>query len=389
MKIEQNGYDNPEAVETFEVEERPEAAALRRIIEAHAAGQPPTPEDVDRLQATHTAETPALDIPSTIDNLLADDHHRREAAWQQIEPLLDTDYPVKVNQWNFPTPEREWLIPNWLPTGRIGMLTGEGEKGKSLLAVQLAVSISTRGGHWEERGDKNLPKEWIGPGTRLPFPAVKAGKVIFAGWEDEAGEVRRRLNFIEAAERKADATEPLAERLANRFTYIDAARFGPVWGRPAQHATPTLTRIGKWLRQQCEKDNACLLILDPLINAYGADENANEDAAQFMADWGGWARDTKCAVLILHHPPKNDSTTNDNAYRGASAWSAEARFHWQLTGQKVEKVDKPNDVLKRRKGNYAHPEAAKEIYLKKDKSTGWIWALGSPPTTGERTDDDL
>ena len=52
-------------------------------------------------------------------------------------------------------------------------------------------------------------------------------------------------------------------------------------------------------------------------------------------------------------------------------------------------MDKPNDVLKRRKGNYAHPEAAKEIYLKKDKTTGWIWALGAPPTTGEGTDDDL
>ena len=140
-------------------------------------------------------------------------------------------------------------------------------------------------------------------------PQSKHGRVVIAGWEDEADEVRRRLNRIEAVERNADATAPLAKRLADRFTYIDAARFGPVWGRPAQHATPTLTRIGRWLRQQCEQDDACLLILDPLINAYGADENANEDAAQFMADWGGWARDTSCAVLILHHPAKGDSTS--------------------------------------------------------------------------------
>ena len=70
---------------------------MRRIIEARGVGQPPAPEDVARLQALHTAETPALDIPSTIDDLLADEPMRREAAWEKIEPFLDTDYPVKVN----------------------------------------------------------------------------------------------------------------------------------------------------------------------------------------------------------------------------------------------------------------------------------------------------
>ena len=131
---------------------------------------------------------------------------------------------------------------------------------------------------------------------------MQAGKVIIANWEDEAEEVRRRLNWIENQERKAGKTTPLAERLSDRFAYIDMARFGPVWGRqgPGSRAASDLTTVGLWLRRQVEKLREqdepdklpYLLIFDPLINAFGADENANEDAAQFMANWGGWGRDT-------------------------------------------------------------------------------------------------
>lgn len=339
------------------------------------------------LVLTRTEERVAAGIPPDDDDhaLLSQQRTRIDAALAGAAPT-----PKLITDWSkVEITKRQWIIPNWLPAGRIGLLTGEGEKGKSLLAVQLAVSMATGGGSWEDRGN-GVATEWTGPGTPTPFPAVQAGKVIIANWEDEAEEVRRRLNWIENQERKADKTTPLAKRLSNHFAYIDMARFGPVWGRqgPGPRAAPDLTTIGRWLRRQIEQLHEqdkppYLLIFDPLINAYGADENANEDAAQFMADWGGWARENNCAVLILHHPSKGDKNNEDHGYRGASAWSAEARFHWQLTDR--EDNGNRQTILKCRKNSYAAKPPP--IILQKDMTTHWVWTAKGADERPERKEN--
>ena len=291
--------------------------------------------------------------------------HQKHAR-AKIEILLGKEgmrVPQVVSDWNFAVPDREWLIPDWLPAGRIGLLTGEGEKGKSLLALQLAARMAIGGGLW------------LGRGVNEVMPAVTDGAVVIAHWEDEKEEVRRRISWIEGADRSDDAERSMVARVKDRLRYIDLARFGPVWGRigEGRYAQTGITPIGQWLREQCKQANAKLLILDPLINAYGADENANEDAAQFMADWGGWAREENCSVLLCHHPSKTDA--EDHGFRGASAWSAEARFHWQLMDQQMgEDGNKRKvDLLRCRKASYALRPAP--VYLQKDKSTGWIWRV--------------
>ena len=289
---------------------------------------------------------------------------QQKHARAQIEILLGKEgirVPQVVSHWNFAVPDREWLIPDWLPAGRIGLLTGEGEKGKSLLALQLAARMAAGGGLW------------LGRGVNEVMPAVSDGIVVIAHWEDEKEEVRRRISWIEGADRSDGADRSMVACMKDSLRYVDLARFGPVWGRigEGRHAQTGLTTTGQWLREQCKQ--AKLLILDPLINAYGADENANEDAAQFMADWGGWAREEDCTVLLCHHPSKTDA--EDHGFRGASAWSAEARFHWQLTDQQVgEDGEKRKvDLLRCRKASYALRPAP--VYLQKDKTTGWIWRV--------------
>ena len=263
--------------------------------------------------------------------------------------------PQVISDWNFAVPDREWLIPDWLPAGRIGLLTGEGGKGQESAALQLAAHMAAGGGLW------------LGRGVNEVMPAVSDGVVVIAHWEDEKDEVRRRISWIESADRS------MVARMKDRLRYVDLARFGPVWGRSGEgrHVQTGLTSTGRWLREQCKQ--ARLLILDPLINAFGADENANEEAAQFMADWGGWAREEDCAVLLCHHPSKTD--VEDHGFRGASAWSAEARFHWQLLDQKLDGDGGKNkvDLLRCRKASYALRPAP--VYLQKDKTTGWIWRV--------------
>ena len=341
----------------------PGAQELKRINTAIAAGRTPDRDDIEAVRRLRpSGGMSETEIDQLIEALHSDSSETALLAWTRISKLIRYRSWNEQTKWDFQAPDREWLIKDWLPLGRIGLLTGEGEKGKSLLALQLAAKMAGGGGHW------------LGRGVKETMPAVSEGVAVIANWEDEADEARRRLNWLENADRADGQTTPLAKRVDESLRYLEMAQAGPVW------TADGLSLIGRQLRDYCEEHKARLLVLDPLINAYGASENANEEAAHFMADWGGWAQEAKCAVLICHHPPKADRRAGqegaDHGFRGASAFSAEARFYWQLTDKKEN--DKPAiTVLRRRKGNYADPNAAKEIYLDKSKKTHWIWRVAA------------
>lgn len=349
MKIETNGYDSPEAVETFEVEERPEAAALRRIIDAYAAGQPPAPEDVARLQALHTAETPQLNIKETIDDLLADEPRRREAAWENIAPLLQPPPRVSRPLSKIPhPPPRQWIIPNWLPRGRFGMLTGEGGRGKSWLALQLAAAMCREGGD----------PHWLG--NAMP-PAATGQSVLIATWEDEPGEYVRRLS-------------PNTAAALDSLHVIDMAGAGPLWGTPTGGFTQTravLLTTGETVRKAAIHNNADLLIIDPLAAAYGANENDRAAVREFVSSWDRWGIENDCAVMIIAHPPKSPSTQPSNSaitgYSGSTDWHSASRWRWELTHQS----DSDTTTLKCAKASYAIPPD--NIPIKRNDQPPYQW----------------
>ena len=339
----------------------PGAQELKRINAAVAAGRTPDRDDIEAVRRLRpSGGMSKTEIVQLIESLHSGDSATAQLAWTQISKLIRYRSWNEKKEWAFQAPDREWLIKDWLPLGRIGLLTGEGEKGKSLLALQLAAKMAGGGGLW------------LGRGLNEAMPAVSEGVAVIANWEDEADEARRRLNWIENADRADGQTTSLAERLDRRLRYLEMAQAGPVW------TAEGLSLFGRQLRDYCEEHDARLLVLDPLINAYGTSENANEEAAHFMADWGGWAQEASCTVLLCHHPPKADRKDRkegaDHGFRGASAFSAEARFYWQLTDQK-ENDEPAITVLRRRKGNYADPNASKEIYLDKSQKTHWIWRV--------------
>ena len=353
----------------------PGTQELRRINAAVAAGRTPAKANIEAVRRLRPpggiSETEVLYL---IEALHSDNSEAARQAWPQISELIRYRSWNEQKGWDFQAPDREWLIKDWLPLGRIGLLTGEGEKGKSLLALQLAAKMASGGGLW------------LGRGVKVTMPAVSEGIAVIANWEDEADEARRRLNWIENADRTDDQTTPLAKRVGENLRYLEMAQAGPVW------TADGLSLIGRQLRDYCEEHDARLLVLDPLINAYGTSENANEEAAHFMADWGGWAQEASCTVLLCHHPPKADRRDRqegaDHGFRGASAFSAEARFYWQLTDKK-ENDEPAITVLRRRKGNYADPNAPKEIYLDKSQKTCWIWRVaGDQPQQQQQADSD-
>lgn len=176
------------AGETVLIRPRAGALELARIVDATRAGQKPDPADVAAVKALH----PGDEAESAIDGVLkgrdpADliyDLHRgdfetRQAAWRQVAQLLPADVLREnveiVDSWaELEAPAREWLIPAWLPAGRIGMVSGQGGKGKTWMLLQLAAAMAS--------GER----EWLGwaSGPDKAVLPVEPGAAVFASSGD-------------------------------------------------------------------------------------------------------------------------------------------------------------------------------------------------------------
>ena len=218
----------------------------------------------------------------------------------------------QAQAWQTTPPEREWLIPAWLPRGRVGLLAGTGGTGKSRLALQLAAAIAAGASDWlpGSHGDHKLS-------VHAPSHAV------IASWEDEADEIGRRLHGIDQADAIGDRLHALGPT-------------GSLWepdpkGTRQTSTTGVLSQTGQALRRYCELVQARLLVIDPLAAAYGLNENDRALVRQFMADWDAWAQAARCTVMIVSHPPKNESK-----YSGSTDWHAASRWFWTLGLENTE-----------------------------------------------------
>ena len=130
----------------------------------------------------------------------ADENQRRQAMdrllfWAEERRPLDTH-----TEWEAFTPDSlEWIIDGWLPAGRIGILSGQGGRGKSRLALQLAAAMAS--GQADFLG---------GPPTAYGISrrTVQSGAqtVVYASWEDDRHEVGRRLRALSTAHDRCEGS---------------------------------------------------------------------------------------------------------------------------------------------------------------------------------------
>ena len=161
--------------------------------------------------------------------------------------------------WTGPWPEREWLIPGWLPVGRLGMLSGRGGRGKSRLVLQLAARMAAM----PAASGPFVPAA-SGPGNdtavsdaNLALDTTHAGTVVYASWEDEREEAGRRI-----AKFGADGLAVPGD-LAGRLRYLDLRGEGPLWGPLGEGrslaAVGGLSAVGRRVRATCEALDARVL----------------------------------------------------------------------------------------------------------------------------------
>lgn len=203
--------------------------------------------------------------------------------------------------------------------------------------------------------------EWILPtvsqlAEQNLAPALQeAAPVVWATWEDEPDELRRRYAWNRTLRKEGSRTLQVTEHLH----VVDLAGFGPLWaplGEGSTHVATKagLTAAGGRLRRICQTAGARLLVVDPLAAAYASDENNRGLVRSFMSDWDGWSRATGCATLMIAHPPKGSSKEDAATYSGSTDWEAASRTAWYL-GEDTQNLDK------KAKAAGATPETA--LYL--------------------------
>ena len=289
-------------------------------------------------------------------NALADTAERLRGAGPYLSPLTW----AMIGE---PQPRR-WLIDRWLPAGSVALLTGEGGAGKSRLALQLAAGVAA---------NRSSPDAWIEGETapRIGKAVPEGGtSVVYATWEDRGDEMARRLSQI-----SGEPAQWCQPSTLDNLKMLDLAGHGPLWSAASRYDAPSLTPLGRAVRQVVEDTQAGLLILDSLAAVYGANENDRGQVRDFMASWDAWASAADCTVLIIGHPPKSAA-----GYSGSTDWHSAARARWEIskdplqTGPRGGRQEPTHWKLAMVKSNYGPEPPA--LCLDWDH-TGPRWAVAS------------
>ena len=273
-------------------------------------------------------------------------------------------------------PQRTWLIDRWLPEGRAGLFTGEGGRGKSWLALQLAASLAAGEPEWLPGADLDL--------LDAPHAPIKSGAtaVIWTA-EDEPAEAHRRLDIM----------QPLGGGLdtADRLHVIDASGEGALWAPDEKirySAVGAPTDAGERLRNYCAEYPPRLLVVDNLAAAFACNENDRAMVRAFMTSWDGWARETKCAVMFVAHPSRAHTD-----FSGSTDWRAAARWLWSFGLKPIDDKDgktKDSDKapkLENLKSNYSPDGEGSHFWVHKQRSARWTATdkyMGESPENSAR-----
>jgi hypothetical protein len=185
-----------------------------------------------------------------------------------------------------PSPRR-WLVESLWAERAVGILGGEPKCGKSLLALDVAVSVAS------------------GTPCLRRFAVDKPGRVLLYAAEDSLPIVRERLDGIAAAAGIGLGSLDLFVITAPSLRLDTETDRG---------------RLEETVRLACPR----LLVLDPFVRLHSIDENAAGEVAPLLGYLRRLERTYETAVLLVHHVRKGAANLRGGqALRGSSelhAW---------------------------------------------------------------------
>ena len=279
---------------------------------------------------------------------------------------LERPHPTVIHWDDIAVTDREWLIPNWLPANTATLFTGDGGVGKSWLTLQVVCQIA--GG---------FNNAFLNPAFPLPSEAddsIEPKHVIFATYEDEPEEIKRRIQALASGMNWIAAS---LETIKHHLHIVDMRGIGSVWGPGmGKHISNTgdLLFAGEAIRAICEERNAKLLVMDPLSGAFGGNENDRTAVYDFVSSFRGWGDAAKCAMLAIGHLPKG-AEGRASGFSGSTAWEASIRSMWLLSKQNAGNSKNPEAywALLHTKSNYAPLQKEKPLIKSR---YGW-WQAAS------------
>ena len=201
------------------------------------------------------------------------------------ESLLNEPIGVKLSE--VETQQIEWLWQRRIPLGKITLLDGDPGVGKSLLAITIAACIST---------GRPMPDGTPG----------RQGSIILITSEDSTEDIIKPR--MEAA-----GGDPSRVVLLNAVLSFDVKRLF-MYDRPF-----SLSRDLKDLEVGIRRNNAILVVIDPLMAVLGRniDSSRDQDVREVLTPLAQLAERTGCAILIIRHLNKGNSA--NSLYRGAGS----------------------------------------------------------------------
>lgn len=226
-------------------------------------------------------------------------------------------------------PQRQWLVPDWVPQCRATALYGAGGEGKTLLAQQLATACA-------------IGALWLG------LPCVRCNSLLLF-CEDDCDEMHRRQDDINT-------------HYGCTFDDLGAMRWLPRLGddnalMSFDTGRPRPTALFDELIETAKEHEARLVIGDTLADVFAGNENDRAQARAFAQQaLGLLAREIQGAVIALAHPSRSGMNSGSGE-SGSTAWIGTFRSQLYLSTPRPDDESEPSDpdlrTLTRRKSNHA------------------------------------
>jgi biotin operon repressor len=176
-----------------------------------------------------------------------------------------------------------WIVENLFLEAGAGILGGAPKSCKSFFALDLCVAIAS------------------GTPCAGRFRTLCQGPVVLLCAEDPTAVVSSRLTALAAARGRALKDLPLR-----------------VIVEPSVRLPDGIERLAATLAESQPR----LLLLDPLIRLHRADENSASEMSVILDGLRGLARQSKTAILLVHHARKASSVNAGAGLRGSSDMAA-------------------------------------------------------------------
>jgi RecA-family ATPase len=227
-------------------------------------------------------------------------------------------------------PAREWFVEDCFPAGNVGLISGDGGLGKSLLMQQLCTCAA-------------VGRPWLG------LNVTRSNSLAFFCEDDEAELHRRQEAICESLDvEMADAGD---------FEFVSRAGEENVlveFDRRTDKAQPTT--LWTQLQERVLDLGSQLVVLDTVADVFGGNEITRNQVRRFVSLLRGLAVRIHGAVILTSHP-SIIGMSSGSGISGSTAWNNSVRGRLYLTSDKAASDDDGSgdrDVryLKTMKSNY-------------------------------------